>query len=190
MFLSSVLLDLTYNKWQQYSHGQWAEIINIPKYASVNNIPEKRKFQTTEDGRLVQLNYRFKLRTLKTYFDFLHRKLLCSSFSNHNMKWERKVHKIGLLRRFMRIAWTLNSSTRRYLRSLCPPWPVLHHHQPYDGTCSPQFSECQVGQNWSLCKYLTIFSSHGCGNLGQVGMDGCYNSVYFEEASIAVEFRC
>ena len=106
------------------------------------------------------------------------------------MKWERKVHKIGLLRRFMRIAWTLNSSHRRYLRYLCPPWPVLHHLQPYDGTCSPQFSECQVGQNWSLCKYLTIFSSHGCGNLGQVGMDGCYNSVYFEEASIAVEFRC
>ena len=120
MFLSSVPLDLTYNKWQQYSHGQWAEIINIPKYASVNNIPEKRKFQTTEDGRLVQLKYRFKLRTLKTYFDFLHRKLLCSSFSNHNMKWERKVHKIGLLRRFMRIPWTLNSSTRRYLDIYAP----------------------------------------------------------------------
>ena len=74
--------------------------------------------------------------------------------SNHNMKWERKVHKIGLLRRFMRIAWTLNSSTRRYLRSFSPPWPVLHHLQPYDGTSSPQHCECQVGQSWSLFTWL------------------------------------
>ena len=42
LFLSSTPADLTYNKWQQYSHGQWAEIINILKYASFKNIQEKK----------------------------------------------------------------------------------------------------------------------------------------------------
>ena len=76
--------------------------------------------------------------------------------SNHNMKWGRKVHKIGLLRRFMRIAWTLNSSTRRYLRSFSPPWPVLHHLQPYDGTLwvSLSFKLDKVGLCAITCKYL------------------------------------
>ena len=49
LFLSSMLTaDLTYNKWWQYSHGQWAEIINIPKYASFKNIQDQRNFRWIE----------------------------------------------------------------------------------------------------------------------------------------------
>ena len=85
----------------------------------------------------------------------------------------------------MRIAWTLNSSTRRYLRSFSPPWPVLHHLQPYDGTSSPQYCECEAGQSWSLCNYLQIpghcpHSVHMVVGI-LVKKGGCYNSVYFEE---------
>ena len=170
--------------WSVSRNHKYSEICLRQQYSREKEIPNNRGWEAS--SATIAWNWGLWKPTLT----FCTANYYAALLSNHNMKWERKVHKIGLLRRFMRIAWTLNSSTRRYLRSLCPPWPVLHHHQPYDGTCSPQFSECQVGQNWSLCKYLTIFSSHGCGNLGQVGMDGCYNSVYFEEASIAVEFRC
>ena len=49
LFLSSMLTaDLTYNKWWQYSHGQWAEIINIPKYASFKNVQDQRNFRWIE----------------------------------------------------------------------------------------------------------------------------------------------